>query len=228
MSLCCLGGVLRARRKASSARCAISRCFMWSPMSSPSPTSQASDLIEARSMPRSIRASIGEVVLIGSSLEHLVSMALFKISSIPPVHGFAVLGRIGIADRVKKLGLMISAINDPKMMAAAGPVMDTLERWLPARNTLAHGVYCGYQRSTRQYCFQAFGDLVSWDVENVLGSDVRGFSGEQLKLMIRDGHQLEAQIQATFQVRPLRDTLPPLSFAQKPQGRKWRRNNKAV
>lgn len=188
--------------------------------SNPTPT----EIIPAP-IPRKLRALIGDIFMKAADIDHLISMALFKAASIHETNGFILLARMDLSERIKRLKFFIEQYPDDAMRLAYQKISLKLNNFITSRNYIAHGVYIGYNRECRMYCFMKYSDYEDLDENGAFITKAKTFSEDEIISLVSDGNWIDANIRAGFGIKPLHEKFKPRHFRQKPQSRKALRKN---
>ena len=163
--------------------------------------------------PRRVRAMIGEIVMSGAEIDHLISLALFKLSRIDFSIGFILLDRASIGTKIAKLRYLVSISSDIELNEQFLKLDAELTPFLKIRNTVAHGHLLGRQSNG------AFAFLVTADYTDNLGefcSAAEFTNEEHLSKTSKGGQRCIKLIEEIFDVRPLHETTQYKLLTEKP------------
>lgn len=97
---------------------------------------------------RRIRAIIGDIMMTGSEIDHLITMALFKIMNVDFTVGFVIFDRTAIGTKIGKMKYFINARNKDDEITEFCKLDSLLKPFIKLRNALAHGVLIGTHDGT--------------------------------------------------------------------------------
>lgn len=135
--------------------------------------------------PRRVLAAIGRIIMSGAELDHLIGLALFKLTSIDFRTGFVLFDKTGLGTKIAKLRHFTIINKDEAFFLEFDKLDKKISHLTGIRNTLAHGVIMGCNRSKD---FRQEGDEIMFlltsknsDDRGVFYNDVIGVSEEVLR-----------------------------------------------
>lgn len=159
--------------------------------------------------------------MVGAEIDHLITLALFKMTNIDFVVGFALLDRATIGTKLSKLRYFNGFQKDAATRAEFDRLDAILGPFLTLRNTLAHGVLIGRRGDTIIFMLTA-------DYTDNLGSFSNGGVGykeEDFALALDHGRECVKLVTEIFGVKPLHETTQYKLLSGKPQTLKAQRKS---
>ena len=163
---------------------------------------------------RSEKEAVGDVILICSELDHLISVALFKTAEIHGDIGFSLLGRSTIGARLKHLRSILKA-SDTATNNAFATYTAELDRFLAVRNAFAHGQFMGVLNDN--LCFLVTADPSS-DEDDVIFK-LKQIGRDELRHLVSFGRFILDEIKRIFNVSALHTEIPYTLARQKSRGK---------
>lgn len=96
---------------------------------------------------------IANLVLHCAKIDHAVSLVLFQSIGIKENSGFVLIGQTSISQKMKTLSHFINEFYDDETRAEFVEISKNISLVNTCRNYIAHGLYAGTLKATREYCF---------------------------------------------------------------------------
>ena len=164
---------------------------------------------------KSERTAVGDLILICSELDHLVSVALFKTAEIHGDIGFSLMGRTTVGTRLTKLRAVLKA-ESPTKSAAFAQHTHIFDRILRTRNAFAHGQFVGLLNDC--LCYLVTADPAT-DDDNIIFK-VEQVHRSELSPLISSARQLSIEMQTLFDISGLHTAIPHKLARRKPRDRR--------
>lgn len=172
---------------------------------------------------RRVRAVIGDIVMTGAEIDHLISLALFKMLKIDFSIGFVLFDRATMGTKLAKLKYFVEVSNDETLVKKFDNLCKALQPLMKMRNTVAHGHIVGKTKFGNEILF-----LVTADYTDHLGEFVStaiSFTEEQLTLISNNSKACVEEIKRVFDVKPLHETTSYKLLPDPPKSLKAQRKN---
>jgi hypothetical protein len=177
--------------------------------------------VKSYTPPRRVRALIGDIIMVGAEIDHLVTLALFNTTNIDFTIGFALFDRASIGSKLSKLRYFMGFQKD-ELVKSNFKVLDKhLEPFLKLRNALAHGVLIG--KRLDEIIFMLTAEYQ--DYEGSFSSGAVGYREEQFKHVLNRGRECVKMLKELFDVKPLHETTEYKLRPGKSNGPKSRRKS---
>lgn len=166
------------------------------------------------------KAAIGDIILIGSEIDHLISIALFKTAEIHADIGFSLFGRTSLGTKLLKLRSLLKAEGSDQYRAFE-EIKENLDRFIACRNMFAHGVYMGVNEGLLSYMVTA--DPGQEQDEIIF--TIKRFGFGDFGPCVRTGREVVLNLQTIFLISSLRGAFPYRLSEKKSRNRQPQRKS---
>jgi hypothetical protein len=150
-----------------------------------------------------VRAYIGSIILSGSEIDHLISLALFRASGLTEKNGFILFGRSTISTKMGKLRYLVqTSYKDGPNIEEFSDLEQDIQTFSKVRNMVAHGLILGM--AAGEIIFNLYADY--GDIEGVHISNAIGTTEDNIKISATMGKQLVGVIKFLFDVHSSHET----------------------
>jgi hypothetical protein len=160
-------------------------------------------------------------MLTGAEIDHLITVALFKIVKIDFTIGLVIFDRASIGTKLEKMRYFVNARNIDEEIKAFKNLDSLLKPFIKLRNALAHGVLIGAHQD-----FVIF--MLTADYTDNLGSfsnEAAGYKEADFCTASEHGRECVKLIKEIFDVQPLHEITQYKLLQEKPPTLKSQRKN---
>lgn len=168
--------------------------------------------------------AFSKIILEASKIDHLVSIALFKLCKLSYSVGFALMGKTAISSKVKHLDFLVHASQEDAFCAEFDILSFNISKFGELRNALAHGIFMG-QRDDR-YLISLYANPSDTDGRFV--NKVLTLSREEIITGVSNAALLTIELKRLFQIDLLPTTNPLELHREKPPTRREVRRSKTT
>lgn len=183
----------------------------------------SSEVIEPYRLPRRVRAAVGEIIMVGAEVDHLISMSLFKAAEIKPWIGFVLLKRAPISQKLETLGHLIEEEANEQRLKEWDALSPDIRQFSENRNVLSHGIYRGRLKATGKLSFGMPQAYVATDGKHPYYYENRLITEEAIAITATKGHEICERLKRAFEVLPFHETYSDLHQIGRPESLKAKR-----
>lgn len=169
-------------------------------------------------MPRRVRAQVGEIILLGARIEHLVTLALIEEMKLEIFRGLVALQKINLNQKLSKLQYLVEAQREVDFCVIYDELSLQIDKFYICRNILAHAFYVNRMITYGGRDDYSFSDISDIGTEgNLYATKVATYSPNEFALCIQCGQFICSQLNELFGVKTLPESSPGTTRAKKPR-----------
>lgn len=156
-------------------------------------------------IPKSTRAVMASIIMLGSEIDDLVTVAISKLAKIDPITAAAIISQMPISAKIKKLDFFMKNDAGNTKEKFDKTIRNDINIFVEHRNAIAHGVYVG-----------AIDDCLCFFTTNrmdALNDEIAVFVAarikiQKLKQLVQLGQRIVAHMREAFTIGPLHERYP--------------------
>ncbi len=161
---------------------------------------------------KTMRALIGDIIMLGAEIDELASVALFLITNVPIANGFVLFDKTPVTTKLKKLQYFVELSGRIDKAEQLDEMMKKSEHFIRMRNTFAHGTLSAFDGITCSFTVSS--DTSTQD--NMLVCRTTNLRLKGLHNIIEEGHEIADAIRDMFDASLLHERSEHTVLATKP------------